>query len=655
MKKLNLYIVFVAALFAFYSCDDMLNFSPELQFTDENTWTNSEAFAQGVNNFYTFLPKLQDDNFAYRDNFSDLRLAQNSTSNSTYTIPESDGSYNAYYSRLRNINYLLQNAAKYGKPDEIKQYVAEAHFFRAYVSYLFYRDFGPGTIVKQVLNPSSSAVTAPRATREAFVDFIIEDLEAAINSSALPKQATINNGTMNGRVTIGAAQALLSRVCLFEGTWHKYHTAGGSNDVRVTALLTKGKDASLAVMNDNSYELFYNAQMGNESYRYMFILQNTVATNPFGVLKSANKEYIFRNRFNEKTKQSNTNIVHTFQAYGMSRAFVESFEDINGNLTPLDNRTNLHSYVKDRDPRLSTTQVPRLSYYWNYASKRESPADFSQEAYSAQSINNNTSNGYGSRKYSIDFSQLVTGDGFDVPIIRLAEIYLNYAEIIHELTGSISAADLNLSYNKVRIRAGMPTKATVSLDDIRRERTCELYLEGFRYDDIRRWKLGPQLLGKNIDGLYVGPGSPFAKVNVAPRTYNQNATQWVALLKSESVDARTNVAANPDTIMCLCAPNDILNYSEAHNMKRFVRDGEGNIVLSGGNPTYTAGTATYVKSDPRNALTAANNNGMISDEGYWIFEKAESRVFSDKYYLRPIPSAQIALNPALEQNPYWNE
>lgn len=653
MKKFNLYIIALLTLVTLNGCDDMLNYSPELQFTDENVWTSTEAFAQGANNFYTFLPKIQDDNFGYRDNFSDLRLVQNAVSNSTYTIPETDDSYNTYYSRLRNINYLFQNAEKYNKPTEIKQYVAEANFFRAYISFQFFRDFGPGTIVKKVLNPSSGEVMAARATREEFANFIIEDLEAAINSGALPKQSAINSGATNGRITIGAANALLSRVCLFEGTWQKYHVANGSNDARATALLTKSKDASLAVMNDDSYQLFYNAQMGNESYRYMFILQNTVSTNPFGVLKASNKEYILRNRFNEVTRQSNTNIVHTFQTYAMSRTFVESFEDNTGTLTKPDYSTDLYSYTKNRDPRLATTQVPRMSYYWNYASARTTPTDFTQTAYNIMSIYNNTTNTFASRKYSIDFSQLVTGDGFDVPVIRLAEIYLNYAEAVYELTGSISATDLNLSYNKVRTRAGMPTKTTATLNDIRRERVCELFLEGFRYDDIRRWKQGEQLLGKNLEGLYVGVGSPFAKVNVAPKVYNALATQWVALRKDQSLDARTNITANPDTIMCLCAPGDVLNYSEAQNMKRFVRDTNGNVVMSGANPTY-ASTTTYVKSDPRNALNAAASSGLISAEGFWIFEKAEGRVFSEKHYLKPIPSAQIKLNSTLEQNPEWN-
>lgn len=653
MKKFNIFLVALLSIISMTGCDDMLNYSPELQFTDENTWTNAEAFAQGANNFYTFLPKIQDENFGYRDNFSDLRLVQNSTSNSTYTVPETDENYNSYYSRLRNINYLFKNAESYSKPAEIKQYVAEANFFRAYVSYLFFRDFGPGVIVKNVLDPSSPEVTAARATREEFADFIIEDIETAINSGALPKQSAINTTGINGRITIGAAQALLSRVCLFEGTWQKYHAANGSNDARSIALLTKAKEASLSVMNDNSYELFYNSQMGNESYRYMFILQNTVSTNPFGVLKSANKEYILRNRFNEVTRQSNSNIVHTFQAYAMSRTFVESFEDISGNLTLPDYKTDLYSYAKDRDPRLATTQVPRMSYYWNYASKRTTPTDFTQAAYDAMSILNNTSNTFASRKYSIDFSQLVTGDGFDVPVIRLAEIYLNYAEAVYELTGSISTADLNLSYNKVRTRAGMPVKTAATLNDIRRERTCELFLEGFRYDDIRRWKLGPDLLGKNLDGIYIGGGSPFAKVNVAPKVYNAQATQWVVLRKDQSLDARTNIAANPDTIMCLCAPGDELNYSEAQNLKRFVRDSNGNVVLLAGNPTYTS-TATYVKSDPRNALAAAITSGLISSDGFWILEKADTRVFSDKHYLKPIPAAQITLNPNLIQNPGWN-
>ena len=93
-------------------------------------------------------------------------------------------------------------------------------------------------------------------------------------------------------------------------------------------------------------------------------------------------------------------------------------------------------------------------------------------------------------------------------IMRFGEVLLNYAEAMAEL-GTITQGDLDLSINVLRDRVGMPhldmnnvpvdpryTNDGVSplIVEIRRERRVELFMEGFRYDDLRRWKQGRKLL-----------------------------------------------------------------------------------------------------------------------------------------------------------------
>jgi hypothetical protein len=94
-------------------------------------------------------------------------------------------------------------------------------------------------------------------------------------------------------------------------------------------------------------------------------------------------------------------------------------------------------------------------------------------------------------------------------LIRYAEVLLIYAEAKYELNGSISDADLNLSINLLRTRVGFAPKLTNTFvttnnlsmrDEIRRERTVELAIEGFRYDDLVRWKLAETLLPQNLLG-----------------------------------------------------------------------------------------------------------------------------------------------------------
>lgn len=118
------------------------------------------------------------------------------------------------------------------------------------------------------------------------------------------------------------------------------------------------------------------------------------------------------------------------------------------------------------------------------------------------------------------------GDGAsyqDVAIIRYAEVLLNYAEAKAEL-GVITQDDIDKSIRLIRVRAGMPnlnlatsnsnpdgilaseyTNVTGSnkgvILEIRRERRIELALEGFRYDDLMRWKMG-KLLEPHFTGMY---------------------------------------------------------------------------------------------------------------------------------------------------------
>ena len=113
------------------------------------------------------------------------------------------------------------------------------------------------------------------------------------------------------------------------------------------------------------------------------------------------------------------------------------------------------------------------------------------------------------------------------PVIRLAELYLNYAEAVMERYGEISDDQLNKSINKIRARAGIAnltnalakriqegvlanatkTVNQVMLDEIRRERALELYMEGFRCDDLKRWGIAEKNLNESRCGAVVGNAS----------------------------------------------------------------------------------------------------------------------------------------------------
>lgn len=519
MKK-NKYISILLIVLLFgTSCDDMLDLTPETDPSDAVMWTSASAFERGANEFYNYLPKISSHNdivgLIDKEEWSDVRMwkdGENSTSNSTYSVPDVDKAYENYYKHVRAINYLFKNAASYSNQSEIMQYVAEAHFFRAFVSLRAFVDYGPLTIVNEVMEVSSPELYAARDSRDAFINFIIEDLEAAINSNALPKQADIVSSSTNGRITIGAAQALLARACLFEGTWQKYHN---NNTTRANELLNKAADNASKVMNDNSYVLFYNEALGETSYRWLFVLENEIKCNPANVQKDANKEYIFRNRFHERIRQSNQNVTHRANGLSITRKLVELYLDRDGKDTKPDYKTSLNSYYKDRDPRLASISNAVGDLRWSY----ESPSTFERNAADSANAGVRSWNGCGlpTNKFGGERGSGGSDDGFDVPIIRLAEVYLTYAEAKCEL-GTLTDNDLELSINKLRTRVHMPKllsstvpDGSTMLKEIRRERTCELYGEGFRYDDLRRWKTAETEMSMSLEGVWMGEGSAYAR------------------------------------------------------------------------------------------------------------------------------------------------
>jgi len=128
------------------------------------------------------------------------------------------------------------------------------------------------------------------------------------------------------------------------------------------------------------------------------------------------------------------------------------------------------------------------------------------------------SSGYGNSKYAVygfGDRRKDNTESANWPIIRLAEVYLTYAEALYELNGSITDAQLNASINLLRNRANVAnlTNALVSgngldmLEEIRRERAVELYREGKRFDDLKRWGILEESLNPSRLGRVVGSAS----------------------------------------------------------------------------------------------------------------------------------------------------
>ncbi|GGA98313.1 membrane protein [Puia dinghuensis] len=515
------YTIMIACLLAFTGagCNKSLDLKPLDQASDATYWKTPNDFKLAANAFYNYLRTFSQSN-GDGHNGTDLGGDLSALARGTNTTVSTDGNYNTAYSWIRTINNLLAKANTYSSPNDIKQYVAEAKFFRAYVYFdKLLTSYGGVILVNELLGMNSPQLTAPRATRDSTINFIIADLQAAIPN--LPLESAIA-ASDKGRVSQQAAQAFLGRVCLYEGTWQKFRNG---DPARYNALLDMSVANSLAVINSNQYSLFKPSVLGDSALKYLFILENE-KSNPAFITKSSNNEYILSVRYESNNLLKTIPNQISFGALGasVSRKMADMYLCSDG--LPIDktttgfSRTLMTSEFQNRDNRMRYYMCIPFYRFWQNAVNYHinwnwSAADIAISRTFDPFANNVT--GYGNQQWAAERQVPNSQEGYDYPTIRLAEVYLNYAEAVFERNGSIGDADLDKSLNLVRLRVNtdnaMPKLSNAfvaanGLDmrtEIRRERTIELQGEGFRMDDLKRWYTAVAEMDQPVLGIrYTG-------------------------------------------------------------------------------------------------------------------------------------------------------
>ena len=466
-------------------CTKDLDLIPKDTISDATFWKTAADYQLAANNLYMSL-----EIFSFSDTESDIAYSvPNSISNGTYQTTETDNNWNTPYTYIRRCNNIIAKAAESPISADVKRYVAEAKFFRAYNYWRLFRLYGGVQLVDRVLDINSEELYVPRSGRKETVDFILNDLtEAAVD---LPESNTLTS-TEKGRVTRGSANALKARVALFEGTWGKYR-----NDANANGYLDIAIEASDDVIGSGQYALYTG--MGVNSYRHLFIEAGDDAAEC--ILDHRYQKDIFDQIFPQLIQQS---------GYLPTKKLADMYLCNDG--LPVTQSPLFHGYgttaseFQDRDPRMKMTMmIPGTIAYQPFYSASVANWPFYPQR------NGNT--GYTTYKFLSDDADanIKLEWNYDNHIIRYAEVLLIYAEAKMERNGTISDVDLDKSINVIRQRVNMPALTNTfvtanGLDmkqEIRRERTVELALEGFRYDDLRRWKTAETELKADIKGIKI--------------------------------------------------------------------------------------------------------------------------------------------------------
>ncbi|WP_044271245.1 RagB/SusD family nutrient uptake outer membrane protein [Bacteroides timonensis] len=656
------------------SCSDFLDKEPLSTGTEAIFFKTPEQFEQAANALYNVEAWKNYDGKANYDSMDRNLDISGLGSNGGGSAPEGNYQWDKPYGHIRTCNILLQKAAEYsGNPSGIAQSVGTAYFFRAWQHFYLLKTFGGVPIVDRVLDVTDGDVLfGPRKSRYEVANFIISDLEKAI--PMLPKESAISEsskGKVSQEAAKSFLARVLLYEATWEkyvpnieydldgdGVNTGAGTAKPEGYMSIEAMLKRAQKLADEVIIEAESGTF---QLWNEcdslSYFYLFNIDDGAGNIPNfkNKGKSTNKEFIFYKKYDYNLEQGKINLSHTvatWQGSNISTSFGESFLCRNGlpirisytgSISDAQNNPEFAGYesfygeFRNRDYRfIGCAYLPDRAIWSSRPEdgrqltqagnpypealypKNNEVYDGSDPAYSSPCgvfkptlRNNATAGSYGSRKFLIEGANRPQNtESADYPLIRLAEVYLIYAEATCELNdGTISDEDLNKSINKNRARARVAplTNALIAnvwdagyfdhatgktickkmnmLDEIRRERACELFGEGFRLDDLKRWGIAHiNLRGQKFGHRILGTAYETEKAN--------DATYF----------------------------GEPCYYPEKYPLLYGIYKGTG-------------------PNDP--------------DYGRSIATLAGNLLFSQRDYLSPLPLVQIRLNPQLKQNPGW--
>lgn len=560
------------------SCNDYLEQVPPSYLTPENFYTSEDQVQAAANKFYQdILPGHGGWDYGtyITDNNTDNQMSlypDDKFGTGLWKVSNTNGDWN--WGNVRNVNYQLgQIVEKYkagqisGSDNNLRQYIGELYFFRAYAYFTLLQRFGDLPIITKAL-PDDEAVLVAADKREPCNEvarFIISDLDTAM--TYMPK-----SGFATTRVTYDAANLFKSRVALYEGSWltnfagtpfvpngkgwpgaaknADYKYPSGSIEAEAKYFFTTAAKAAEQVAEKYKGNLSVNTgkvpqSLDDPTNPYLSIWGSADDSKVPDVIlwRQYSKSLGVRNDVEVAVQKGNIGT-------GFTRSLIESYLMKDGK--PI--YASQYEYVDTSLNKVRTNRDPRLSVFLKapgdincFKNVDDVSGDHWTRVETVPAITNTNAEdgyitGYTIRK-GMTFDRALTANGgsYNVCVVfRATEALLNYMEAEYMLTKSLSGKVLEY-WEDVRRAAGFTGEAvnpmtTINATDmsketrdwgaysagqllsdkalynIRRERRCELIAEGLRGMDLQRWRSYDQLMKTpaHTEGIHLW-GSPMEK------------------------------------------------------------------------------------------------------------------------------------------------
>ena len=516
MKKIIILLVSIVVCLGTYSCTDVLDLYKTDEVSDQAVWNDEAAIDLYVTASYktiTDVSQVFNSGSVFYDSYTDLTK---STSWNQYNHPYnvallqasaystgSAGSFecwNDVYVRIRRANVLLDEIKRYGEKKFDEEWCnirrAEVRLCRAFSYYRLIRVYG-GVVIRTDVsgvdgglddgsNPAN--VDRARASEAESWAFVLNELQWA--AEHLPESWS---PSWEGRATKKAAYGFLSRMALYAKQWQiaadaaeqvKLLGGGLAEDYAKLFQVDGGQDNSMELL----FALYGTPKLVTHSY--------DTYNRPFG-----------------------DGVVHqtTVYAQHVPTAELADLYEMNDG-TAFNWSLHADDPYTDREPRFHATILYNGSTWeGREIQSYEGGNDGFQEFTQSLSTGGHTCTGYYIRKYLQEgYTSFVTDLSYQYDaVLRYAEVLLNKAEAYAELDFLRYRTEALEALNEVRNRVGLPSKTAADAPDkeafmtlLRKERCVELAGEGFRYWDLRRWRLAESVInGQNAHGTKITKNS----------------------------------------------------------------------------------------------------------------------------------------------------
>ena len=570
--KIQWLYIFLASSFMLVGCDNLLDKDPRDTFiNNKGFWSNDNQVSSYSNGFYEFYGTARS---FYFTSLNDDQ-ANPSFDNWTFTtVPNKSANYSGNFSKVRQINYMLDGLETSTLSTAKKtSYAAIARLNRAWIYYQLVKMYGDIQWESHVIGDiNSDEVYGPRTDRDVVIDSVLQDLNYAIQN--IP-----NNTTDKTLWSKEMALTMKSDICLYEGTFCKYRTQadnGKAPDLtRANRYLQECVNASEELRTSDKFQL--NSWTPNTAGK-IYTIYNSLDL-------STNKEVIFYNHYEKDVKSHGLcdfTCSSTTQS-GITKDAVDAFLFKDGK--PLSTTTlnkndearrnakghySIAHLLNNKDKRLSLL-IDSIICFKNHGWIRNEPSPNGPLPAEMTS-----STGYSVYKYDNPQMELyyrtnANTNYTDIPLFWLATVLLNDAEAKAEM-GTITQADLDNTVNLLQTRAELPPLTLNPTADpannmgvsnliweLRRTRRCELMCDlDYRYWDLVRWhqldKLDSNLhptinYGANIHQLTDKTGlsvvGDYLKATSSTRSFNSKYYQYPIPSNELELNEKEGMKQNP--------------------------------------------------------------------------------------------------------------